>query len=114
MTPVLVQFFGLPFEVRHITLATGTLVAASASLGWSVLLTPSFWLAASGIVIIGMLNIGVAFCCAMMLALRAREIPARIRRVVFRAVLRRMSVSPLTFFFPEKARATSGMGENAQ
>jgi len=107
MTPVLVQFFGLPFEVRHVTLATGTLVAASASLGWSVLLTPSFWLAASGIVIIGVLNIGVAFCCAMMLALRAREIPARIRRVVFRAVLRRMSASPLTFFFPEKAGATS-------
>jgi len=107
MTPVLVQFFGLPFEVRHVTLATGTLVAASVSLGWSVLLTPAFWLAASGIVLIGALNIGVAFCCAMLLALRAREIPARIRRLVFRAVLRRMSAAPLIFLFPEKVAKTT-------
>jgi site-specific recombinase len=100
MTPVLAQFFGLPLEVRHVTLATGTLVAASASLGWDVLGMPQFWLAWCGIVAIGLLNVSVAFACAMMLALRAREIPARIRRVVFRAVLRRITVSPLSFFFP--------------
>jgi len=53
-------------------------------------------------VLIGALNVGIAFLCAMALALRAREIPARIRRVVFRAVLRRFAASPWTFFFPEK------------
>jgi len=103
MTPVLAEFFGLPLDVRHVTLATGTLVAASASLGWQVLTMPVFWLAVSGIVVIGVLNVGVAFTCAMLLALRAREIPTRIRRVVFRAVLRRITVSPLSFFFPEKS-----------
>src|SRR5450830_1232773 len=103
MTPVVAQFFGLPLDVRHVTLATGTLVAASASLGWGVMSTPPFWLAVSGIVLIGVLNVGVAFASAMALALRARDIPARIRRVVFRAVLRRFTASPLSFFFPEKA-----------
>jgi site-specific recombinase len=102
MTPVVAEFFGLPLDVRHVTLATGTLVAAGASLGWDVVSTPVFWLAVSGIVLIGALNVGIAFLCAMALALRAREIPARIRRVVFRAVLRRFAVSPWTFFFPEK------------
>src|SRR5450830_2020225 len=107
MTPVVAQFFGLPLDVRHVTLATGTLVAAGASLGWGILATPAFWLAVSGILLIGILNVGVAFACAMTLALRAREIPARIRRVVFRAVLRRFTASPLSFFFPEKATNAS-------
>ena len=107
MTPVVAQFFGLPLDVRHVTLATGTLVAASASLGWSVLATPPFWLAVSGIVLIGVFNVGVAFASAMALALRARDIPARIRRVVFRAVLRRFTASPLSFFFPEKAASAA-------
>lgn len=107
MTPVLAQFVGLPLDVRHITLATGTLVAAVASIGWSVMTTPAFWLALCGIAVIGIVNVGVAFGCAMLLALRAREIPARIRRVVFRAALRRFTVSPLSFFFPEKTSSAS-------
>ncbi|TFI19700.1 preprotein translocase subunit TatB, partial [Herbaspirillum sp. 3C11] len=107
MGPVVAEFFGLPLDVRHVTLATGTLVAAGASLGWGIVSTPAFWLAVSGIVVIGALNVGIAFLCAMALALRAREIPARIRRVVFRAVLRRFAASPWTFLFPEKAASAA-------
>jgi site-specific recombinase len=102
MTPVVAQFFGLPLDVRHVTLATGTLTAAASSLGWGVLDSPEFWLAVGGIVAIGLLNVGVAFGCALTLALRAREVPARIRRLVFRAVLRRFTASPYSFLFPEK------------
>jgi len=115
MTPVLAQFFGLPLDVRHVTLASGSLVAATSSLGWHAMLTPGFWLAVSGIVAIGILNVAVSFACAMLLALRAREIPARIRRLVFRAVLRRMSASPLLFFFPEKiAKASASSQSNPE
>lgn len=102
MTPVLAQFFGLPLDVRHVTLATGTLTAAASSLGWQVLATPQFWLAIAGIACIGALNVGVSFACALTLALRARDVPARIRRLVFRAVLRRFSASPRSFLFPER------------
>lgn len=105
MTPVLAQFFGLPLDVRHVTLATGTLTAAAASLGWDVLTQPGFWLAVVGIVVIGVMNVGVAFSCALGLALRARDVPARIRRLVFRAVLRRFSSSPYSFLFPAKPGA---------
>lgn len=102
MTPVLAQFFGAPLDVRHVTLSTGTLAAASASLGWSVLGEPAFWLAVAGILVIGLLNVGVAFGCALTLALHARDVPARVRRVVLRAVIRRFTASPRSFLFPDK------------
>lgn len=113
MTPVLAQFFGLPLDVRHVTLATGSLTAAS-SLGWEVLAAPQFWLAVAGIASIGILNVGVSFACALTLALRARDVPARIRRLVFRAVLRRFSASPRSFLFPEAAMAAAKPGAQAE
>jgi len=102
MSPVLAQFFGLPLDIRHVTLATGTLTAAAASLGWHTLLTPEFWLAVCGILGIGLLNVGVAFACALALALRARDVPRRVQRLVYRAVLRRFFASPWLFLFPER------------
>ncbi|HWW06978.1 site-specific recombinase [Collimonas sp.] len=111
MTPVLAQFFGLPLDVRHVTLATGTLTAAASSLGWQVLATPQFWLAIAGIACIGVLNVGVSFTCALTLALRARDVPARIRRLVFRAVLRRFSASPRSFLFPERSASLTSASQ---
>jgi site-specific recombinase len=102
MMPVIAQFFGLPLDVRHVTLSTATLAAAVSSLGWEAMLTPQFWLACAGIVAIGLLNVGVAFSCALALALRARDVPKRVRRLVFRAVLRRFTLTPYIFFWPTK------------
>jgi site-specific recombinase len=110
MTPVLADFFGLPVNVRHVTLATGSLAAAVASLGWQVLATPPFWLAVVGVVLTALLNVGVAFACALGLALRAREVPKRIRRVVFRVVLRRFMLSPFGFLFPSAAADADNAG----
>ena len=108
MGPVVSQFFGLALDVRHVTLSTGTLVAAAASLGSSSMLSSEFWLAVLGIVVIGFLNVGVAFACALALALRAREVPERIRRLVFRTVLRRFARSPRAFLVPQDAEAVAG------
>lgn len=65
--------------------------------------TPEFWLACVGIVAIGLLNVGVAFACALALALRARDVPKRVRRLVFRAMLRRFTLTPYIFFWPMPA-----------
>lgn len=100
MTPVLAQFFGLPLDVRHITLSTGTLTAAVTSLGPHTLLSGQFWLAAAGIALIGALNVVVAFSCALALAMRARNVPARVRRMALRMVWRRFSAEPLAFLVP--------------
>ncbi len=107
MTPIIAQFFGLPLDVRHVTLSTATVTEAMMTLGWQGFVTPEFWLAAAGIFVIGLLNVGVAFACSLTLALRARDVPARVRRLVFRAVLRRFTASPHAFLFPE-ARSSTG------
>jgi len=117
MTPVIAQFFGVPLDVRHVTLSTATLTAAVVSLGWQVFTTPAFWLAMAGIVAIGFLNVGVAFSCALALALRARDVPKRVRRVVFRTVLRRFTFSPYVFFWPtgmEQLPARRKAGEQTE
>jgi site-specific recombinase len=106
MTPVVAQFFGLPVDVRHVTLSAGVLTASAGGLGWSVLASAEFWLALGGVVLIGVMNVGVAFACALTLALRARDVPKRVRRIVFRAVLTRFAAAPRAFLLPEKQGAT--------
>ena len=101
MTPVVAQFFGLPLDVRHVTLSTASVTEAMVTLGWHGFATAEVWLAIAGILVIGLLNVGVAFGCSLLLALRARDVPSRVRRLVLRAVLRRFTASPLAFLFPE-------------
>jgi len=76
------------------------LVAAAGSLGWNVVTTPGFWLAVGGIGLTALLNVGVAFGGALMLALRARDVPRRLRRLVFRTVAKRLALSPGLFLLP--------------
>lgn len=114
MTPVIAQFFGLPLDVRHVTLSTATLAAAVSSLGWEALMTPQFWLACAGIIAIGLLNVGVAFFCALSLALRARDVPKRIRRLVFRTVLRRFTLTPSVFFWPQNSHGAKAESDSAE
>ncbi|WP_084199893.1 preprotein translocase subunit TatB [Noviherbaspirillum autotrophicum] len=106
MTPVLARFFGMPFDIRHITLAAGELTVVAGSLGVDVFKSRDFWLAIAGVGFSGVLNVGVALACALMLALRARDVPGRTRRLVFRSVVRRMVAAPRVFLFPEKRGAT--------
>src|SRR5690606_15176505 len=43
LVPAFAGFFGLGLDVRHVTLSTGQMGAASASLGLGVLQMPAFW-----------------------------------------------------------------------
>lgn len=68
--PVVARFFGVPLDVRHVTLSTGTLALAAARFG-----TTSFghgWLyyAIAGLAITFVLNLGVNFSIASAVALR--------------------------------------------
>jgi|GEM_PF-218160 len=114
MTPVLAEFFSLPLDIRHVTLAAGTLAASVVTLGWQVMLTPAFWLAAGGVLSAALLSVAMAFGCALALALRARDISRRTRRFVQRAVLRRIVLSPGLFLLPEKevAKAVAGSSQD--
>ena len=103
MTPVIGRFFGLPLEVRHVTLSTGSLALAGCTLG---LRAPHFGAAALGIVCMLALNFGVSFACALFVALRARGINHAGRRLL-RAILVRFARAPLPFFLPVGRDASS-------
>lgn len=105
LAPAFATFFGLPFQVRHVTLDAAALAAAAASLGWPALAEPAFWLAAGGVAVSGLMNVAVAFACAFGLALHARAVPAAVRRRVSGAVLRRMLASPGAYLLPERHQA---------
>ncbi len=105
LAPPFATFFGLPFQVRHVTLDAAALAAAAASLGWPALTDPAFWLAAAGVVVSGLMNVAVAFACAFSLALHARAVPAASRRRVSGAVLRRLLASPGSYLLPDRHQA---------
>jgi site-specific recombinase len=102
MAPKIISFVGLPLDVRHVTLGTGTVAFAASSIGLEVLLTWSFWLAALGLVSIGLMNVGVSFFLALLVALKSRRIQAALRDEVYSEVMQRFRSSPRSFFFPPK------------
>ncbi len=102
MTPAFAAFVGLPLDVRHVTLSAGSLTLAISStgvgeVGWEPIVWG--WL---GIAVIGLLNFGVSFLLALLLALRARDVPRGERRTLPWAVLRHFLRRPHTFFWPPK------------
>lgn len=73
--PELGRFFGLPLEVRHVTLVAGSLSLSVAAAGWSSV-SPQAWLAMlTGVGVIGVCNLGVSFALAFGTAMWARRMP---------------------------------------
>jgi site-specific recombinase len=103
MLPVFAKFFGLPIDVRHITLSTGSLTLAISSIGIHNVGSTALVSAIAGIVIIGLLNFGVSFTLALIIALRARDVPRGERNTLPGAVFRRFLRRPLEFFFPPRS-----------
>ncbi|MDR7333199.1 site-specific recombinase [Roseateles asaccharophilus] len=102
LVPALIGFFGLPIEVRHVTLATGQLAAAVGALGVGVMTTWAFWSCVLCIAGIGMLNVGVSFFCAFKVALRSRGVRLADRKRVYAAIRQRLRREPMSFLIPPK------------
>jgi site-specific recombinase len=105
MVPVMGRFVGLPLEVRHVTLSTGSLTLAVRSVGAHA----GVGAAVAGIAVILALNFSVSFALALAVALRARGVAHAGRRLL-RAIASRFVADPLPFFVPverdgEEARA---------
>lgn len=100
--PISGNFLGLPLDIRHITLSSGSMAFAfralePSAITWELLLTCGFSLA-----MIGIMNFSVATACALIVAVRARKV----RKVWFYALLssvrRAFFARPLPFFFPPR------------
>lgn len=106
MIPEFAGFFGLPLEVRHVTLSTGQFTAALSVLGvggigWTI------WMASViGILGIGALNLIVSFSLAMFVAIRARDVRRTERGLLYRAMMQRLCNQPLSFVLPPGRAAT--------
>ena len=102
LVPPVLGFFGLPLDVRHVTLSTGQLAAAVGALGLEVMSTAPFWWAVLGIALTGVLNLGVSFYLAFSVALRSRGIRVDDRARLSRAIWQRLRQRPSSFFLPPK------------
>lgn len=102
IVPVVLLFFGLPIEVRHVTLSTGQLAAAVGALGFDVLKSGPFWWCLVAVLFTGALNLGVSFFLAFKVALRSRGIRLTDRSRIYRAIRQRLWRAPLSFILPPK------------
>ncbi len=106
LVPAFAMFFGLGLDVRHVTLSTGQIAAAGASLGLEVFRLPVFWWCVGGVVVTGVLNVGVSFYLAFLLALRAHNVSGVDRSRIYSAIRGRARTHLGSFFWPVKS-ATS-------
>ena len=100
LTPALGRFAGIPLDVRHVTLSSGTLALAAVSVGWEGI--PQGWLlmAAAGIAVTFVLNLTVSFVLALATAIRAYELSfSEVLRLI-RTAARRMGERPWEFVLP--------------
>ncbi len=101
LTPVIARFFGIPLDVRHVTLSTGTVALAAAQYGLDALRHGWLYLAIAGIAVTFVLNLSVSFTIASVVALRAYSVPGREQRQILRYIGRQFLRSPMHFIFPK-------------
>ncbi len=100
LIPAVLAFLGLHLDVRHVTLSTGQLGAACASLGLEVVHRPALWWAAASIPFIGVLNVGVSFYLAFRVALTAHNVSVLDRAHIRGAIWQRLRRAPSSFLWP--------------
>jgi len=101
LVPAFAAFFGLGLEVRHVTLSTGQLAAAAASLGLGIFQQAAFWWCIVGLAVTGLLNLAVSFYMAFALALRAHNVSGVERSHIYAALRMRLHQRPRSFVWPE-------------
>jgi site-specific recombinase len=100
LIPAFTGFFGLELQARHVTLSTGQLAAAGASLGLEAFRHWQIWSCILAIPLIGALNLGVSFYLAFRLALQAHNVSNLDRARIRIAIWARLRSHPRSFFMP--------------
>jgi site-specific recombinase len=99
--PILFELFGIPLEVRHVTLAAASLGYALDAAGrYGQLRWQDAILAFSGIAIVGLCNIVTSFVLSFLLAVRARNIGEVQSRRFLREVGIELLAHPFSFLLP--------------
>jgi len=98
--PEIAHFFGLPLDVRHVTLNTGMFTFAATSFGLDAFRHLWLYAALGGVAIMFLLNLGVSFAIASLVALRAYDVGRPERVSILKDVLGMVLKSPKRFFYP--------------
>lgn len=98
--PTLGKIFGLPLDIRHVTLSAGQMTFAFCSLGSSAITMSLVLESLAGLVVIGVMNFAVSTACALFVAVRARRVHKIWFRTILRDVRRSFLRNPWPFFFP--------------
>ena len=104
LVPEIFKFLGVPLDVRHVTLSTGSVFAAVPTLGWDIISSTDFILALCGIAVIGLLNVSVSFALALGFAILAKGTRESRRNFIFKLFLSRALRKPWQFLFPVKLK----------
>lgn len=107
VVPVVAHFLALPLDVRHVTLSTGQLMAAAGTLGPDIVHNPVFWWCAAALPLTGMLNVGVSFTLALLVAIRSRNVRVKDRARLRAAIRRRLWRHPFSFLLPPRSSSSS-------
>jgi len=83
------KFTGLPLDIRHVTLAAGTITLGLNSLPWTWDIVPVVLSMMVSVAVMGVLNFGVSFYCSIRMAALARGVPPRYLKVIFKYAFRR-------------------------
>ena len=111
MTPAFGRFLGLPLDVRHVTLSTGMLALAAATLDQKWVGEGLLVRAIAGIGVMFVLNLSVSFLMSLANAARAYDLPRRDFVELLRRLGRRFLRSPGQFFLPPRAAAPAAAVE---
>jgi site-specific recombinase len=99
--PIVFELFGIPLEVRHVTLAAASLgYALDARHMYGHLNRYEIVSALSGVAMVGILNIFASFALSFILAVRARNIGEKQSHRFLREVGRELLTNPLAFLLP--------------
>ncbi|MBK8741162.1 MAG: recombinase [Betaproteobacteria bacterium] len=112
LLPAYADSLGIPFDVRHVTLSTGSITAAAAALGTDVLATGAFWHAVIGIAGIGILNLGVSFGLALQVALRARSVQRVEKHVIYQRLRHIVFRQPRRLVWPDPAPRRASLDDS--
>jgi site-specific recombinase len=102
LSPVIARFFGIPLDVRHVTLNTGMVALAAGQAGVDVFRQSWLYYAAAGVAFTFVLNLSVSFTIASVVALRAYNVPRREQMEIFGFIWKQFRHSPMDFVFPRR------------
>jgi site-specific recombinase len=102
MAGIVGKIFGVPFDIRHITIAAGNTSIGLYGVGWEHISKSYLAIVVLGVLGIGFMNFLVSFSLAFFVAMRSRGLSLKDFPEFFGILWRYFKSHPLDFIRPRK------------